>query len=328
MSRYESLSVFARVVELGSFAAAARELDLSPAMVGNHVRKLESWFDGPLLLRTTRQQALTDLGREVLARTRQVQAGMDALDEVASREGQLTGVLHISAPLGIGRRYIAPALRIFASRHPNLQIDLQLSDAVEDMVRRGLDLAVRSGPLLGNEASLVARILVRQNLFLVASPAYLAQHGMPRRLDELMVHKTVRYNRYGRPRSWYLQSKGEIRKLDPPTVFMVDNVEALYDAVCDGVGIGWLPEYLVLQALRRGTLKRVLPSLPPHVVDTYLVWPASKTPSLKARMAAEHLLRSVAEVFPGPMSPRVVDLDSGKTGTKKSGSPRRRQHPM
>lgn len=297
MSRFDSLSIFVRVVELGSFAAAARDLDMSPAMVGNHVRTLEAWFGAPLLLRTTRQQSVTDLGREVMARSQGILGSMHALDEIASRESQLTGVLHISAPLGIGRHYIAPALRHFASRHENLQIDLQLSDRVEDMVKVGFDLAVRSGPLLGNEASLVARLLVRQKLFLVATPDYLNRCSAPKSINDLQSHKTVRYSRYGRPRSWYLNYRGEIVKLDPPTVFMADSVEALCDAVRDGIGIGWLPEWLVNSYLKEGQLQRVLPHVPSYIVETFLVWPASKTTPLKVKMAIAHLTEEIGSAM-------------------------------
>lgn len=293
MNRFDSLTVFARVVKLGSFAAAARDLDISPAMVGNHVRALESWFGAPLLLRTTRQQTLTDLGHEVTKRSADVLDSMLALDNIASRKSRLNGVLHISAPLGIGRHYIAPALRKFAALHENLQVDLQLSDKLEDMVRGGYDLAVRSGPLLGNEASLIARLLVRQKLFLVASPGYLNRSGAPKTIDDLRFHKTVRYSRHGRPRSWYLNYGGETIKLDPPTAFMVDSVETLCDAVCDDVGIGWLPEWLVNRFLQDGRLQRVLPRVPPYIVETFLIWPASKTIPLKVRMAGDYLTTEI-----------------------------------
>lgn len=294
MNRLKSLAVFVRVVELGSFAAAARDLGLSPAMVGNHVRALERWFSAPLLVRTTRQQSLTDAGHEVLTRARHVLAGMTALEAMAENQEEPSGPLRLSAPIGIGRHFVAPALRGLAQRFPGLQVELRLSDVPEDMVKSGLDLAVRNGPLLGGEASLVARVIARQALHLAASPKYLAACGALRTLGDLQQHKTIRYCRNGRPRPWLFPSDGTVEQIDPPTAFMADDIESLCDAARDGLGITWLPAWLLAPHIAAGSLERILPEQEPFVIDTYLIRPATPHPSAKVLLAADVLAKEIS----------------------------------
>lgn len=294
MNRFESLSVFARVVDRGSFAAAARDLGLSPAMVGNHIRALEAWFASPLLLRTTRQQTLTDKGRLVLRQARRMLEDMAELEASAQQSNDLDGPLRIAAPIGLGRHHVAPAARAFGALHPNLQIELRLSDSVEDIVKEGIDLAVRNGPIPGSEASLIARVIARQSLLLVAAPSYLDVAGSPGSIHDLTQHRTVRYSRYGRPRPWMFPTKASMVQVDPPTSFMADDIDTLLDAARDGCGIAWLPDWLVAPALGEGTLQRLLPSQRALVIDTYLVRHAARAAPVKVTRAAEHLAAALS----------------------------------
>jgi DNA-binding transcriptional LysR family regulator len=297
MSRLKSLAVFIRVAELGSFAAAARDLGMSPAMVGNHIRALEEWFSTPLLLRTTRQQSLTDAGQEVLMKARYVLAGMDALDALAQGSEEPSGPLRLSAPIGIGRHFVAPALRNLAQSYPKLQVELRLSDVPEDLVKSGLDLAVRNGPLPGDEASIVARVIARQPLLLAASPDYLAAYGSPQTLGDLLHHKTVRYSRNGRPRPWLFPSDEVVEQIDPPAAFMADDIESLCDAARAGLGITWLPAWLVVPHISAGSLELVLPDQDPLVIETYLIRQASAHVSAKVRLAADTLSDIIARTL-------------------------------
>jgi DNA-binding transcriptional LysR family regulator len=293
MDRLKSLDVFARVATLGSLAAAARDTGLSPAMVGNHVRALEAWFAKPLLVRTTRRQALTDAGREVLAEARSIQAGLDALERIRERGDEPSGILRVAAPLGIGRHHVAPLLRTLANRHPRLEIELRLSDFAEDLVTSGVDLAVRNGPLTGNESSLVARAAARQFLLLAAAPAYLEKAGRLWTLGDLMSHRAVRYSRHGRPRPWLFPNGDDLLQYDPPTAFMADEIDTLRDAACEGLGICWLPDWLLAECFAEGTLERVLPEAQMLVIDTYIVRPALQHPPGKVLLAADFLAKGL-----------------------------------
>ncbi|MEF0941636.1 LysR family transcriptional regulator [Rhizobium sp. BR 362] len=272
MDQLKALKVFSRTIELGSFAAAARDLGLSPAMVGNHVRALEEWFGTPLLRRTTRQQNLTEEGRELAQRAAAILAEMTELEELAKRGSDPEGHVRISAPLGIGRRFVAPIIRHVSLQYPKLRLELRLSDQPEDMVRSGLDLAIRNGPLVGGE-SMIARVLARRPLVLAAAPAYAKTFGLPASLDDLRDHRTVRYCRDGRPRQWLFPTDEGLVQLDPPTGFMSDDIEALRDAALDGVGITWLPDWLLASHFDDGSLMQVMPEQPAFSVETFLVRP-------------------------------------------------------
>ncbi|MDP9810182.1 DNA-binding transcriptional LysR family regulator [Rhizobium tibeticum] len=272
MDQLKALKVFCRIIELGSFAAAARDLGLSPAMVGNHVRALEEWYGTPLLLRTTRQQNLTEEGREVAERATAILAEMTALEEVAKRGSDPEGHVRISAPVGIGRYFVAPIMRRLSLQYPKLRVELRLSDQPEDLVRSGVDLAIRNGPLVGGE-SLIARVVARRPLVLAAAPAYASTSGMPASLDDLRSHRTVRYCRDGRPRPWLFPTDEGLVQLDPPTGFMSDDIEALRDAAVDGVGITWLPDWLLASHFEDGSLVQVMPNQPAFSIETFLVRP-------------------------------------------------------
>ncbi len=291
MSETRSLAVFVRVADLGSFAAAARDLGMSPAMVGNHIRALETRFSAPLLLRTTRQQSLTDTGREILARARSLLAEMASLDDIAAGLAEPSGPVRISAPLALGRHHVAPVLHALARQHPKLQIELRLSDTPEDIVKAGLDLVVRNGPLTGSESSLVARVVARQTMLMAAAPSYLETAGIPRTLDELQTHRLLRYGRYGRPRGWLFPTDGGLMQLDPPTGFMVDDLESLCDAALEGSGIIWLPEWMLWRHLAEGRLVPVLPPQKPFVMETYIIRANTSHVPRRVQIAADFLVQ-------------------------------------
>jgi DNA-binding transcriptional LysR family regulator len=297
MDRLRSLGVFIRVAQLGSLAAVARETGLSPAMVGNHIRALESWFARPLIVRTTRRQALTDMGREILAEALNIKSGLDSLERIRERDEEPSGLVRITAPRGIGRKYVGPILRMLAGRHPRLEFDLRLSDYADDLITSGIDLAVRNGPLIGNEASLVARAVGRQALILAAAPGYLGEMGYPKALYELAHHRTVRYSRYGRPRPWLFPNGLEFFQYDPPTSFMADDIETLRDAAVEGLGICWLPDWLVHDNVENGSLVRILPDVRPLVIDTFLVRAASTYPPAKVTLVSNFIAAALTRTM-------------------------------
>jgi DNA-binding transcriptional LysR family regulator len=289
MDRLESLQVLVRVVELGSFSAAAKDVGISPAMVGNHIRALEQTMNGALIVRTTRRQSLTELGQRVLDQARIVLRGVTELEQLGDQPAALSGMLRISAPLAVGRHHVAPALRKLVATHPALVPELRLSDQVEDLVLAGLDLVVRNGPLVGNEASLVARVVAQQALLLVAAPSYLERMGRPRGLDDLKHHKAICYSRHGRPRSWMFPAADGVVQIDPPVVFMSDDAETLVEMAVAGVGIAWVPDWMASGAIARGELERVLPGQRPYVIPTYIIRPAIERPAARVSVAAAFL---------------------------------------
>jgi DNA-binding transcriptional LysR family regulator len=192
MDRFSSMAIFARVVERGSFTAAAEGLDMTPTMVGNHIRELERRLNGRLLNRTTRRQSLTELGQRYHARCLEILALVDAA-ELDAREMQSSprGRLRVSCPVIYGTRVIVPALAGYLDQYPEVQVELSLGDRFVDLAEEGFDAAIRVGVL--PDSGLIARPLADSPRIACASPAYLARHGHPQAPADLAQHNCLAF---------------------------------------------------------------------------------------------------------------------------------------
>src|SRR5689334_13589793 len=178
MDRFDELAAFVRTVDRGSQAAAARELGVTPAMVGRYIRALEDRLGARLLNRTTTTQSLTEVGAAFHARATSVLEQLEAAeDAVAERQAAPRGILRVCAPMSFGVRYLAPATAGFGALHPALRIELTMNDRVLDLVEEGYDMAVRIGHL--RDSSLIARRIAPCRVVLCAAPSYLARNGTP-----------------------------------------------------------------------------------------------------------------------------------------------------
>src|SRR5215472_6494328 len=190
MHTRQPLLAFAETAKRGSFAAAARELACTPSTLAKAVSRLEQQLGVRLFHRTTRRVALTDDGERLFDRCRRVLAELDLLQEEASgARSAPSGTLRIDMPVSLGRIVMLPLLARLAREHPTLLIDARFSDAYVDLVKDGIDVAIRTGPL--RDSSLVARQLASQELLLFASPSYLERVGRPRSLSDLDGHTAV-----------------------------------------------------------------------------------------------------------------------------------------
>jgi DNA-binding transcriptional LysR family regulator len=290
MDRLMSMAVFVKAVDLGSFSAAAVALDMSGPMVGKHVRLLEERLGVRLLNRTTRRQTLTDFGRAYYDRCRVVLAEADAADALAADQlGEPRGRLHVAMSVHFGRRCVAPILLGLARQHPALELDLSFGDAIVDLAEDGYDLAVRTGDP-EDKAGLIARRVARQRMVVCAAPSYLDAHGCPQRIEELGDHEAVIYRRSGRVRPWLFP-----RKDQPPAEVMpagrlrLDDLDAIADAAAAGMGLAWLPYWLVRERILSGELVRLLPDQPEYLYDCYTLWLQAPHLPLKVRLAVDAL---------------------------------------
>ncbi|WID97546.1 LysR family transcriptional regulator [Bosea vestrisii] len=298
MDRLTSMTVFVRAVDLGSFAAAAAALDLSAPMVGKHVRFLEERLGVRLLNRTTRRQSLTEFGRAYYERCRTVLAEAEAADALAADQlGEPRGKLRVALPVLFGRRCVMPVLLEVAQRHPQLELDLAFGDGFVDLAEGGHDLAIRTGEL-HDAANLVTRRVARQHMIVCAAPSYLEARGTPQQIEELEGRDAVVYRRSGRVRPWLFP-----REEGPPAEVMLrhrlrfDDLEAIADAAVLGMGLAWLPSWLVRERLRAGELVELLPDEGRLPYDVHALW--LQTPHLppKIRVAIDAL----AAELPGLM---------------------------
>lgn len=290
MQSLQALAAFAETAKQGHFAAAARELGTAPSTLAKAVGRLEAELGVKLFHRTTRQVRLTPDGERLFERCQRVLGEFEDLRaEAAGARAAPAGTLKIDVPITYGKRFVLPALAALAQAHPGLQLDVRLNDGYVDLVREGLDLAVRVGHL--RDSTLVARPIDRQGLVLCASPAYLAAHGTPRRLDDLERHVAVlfRMPTSGRNRPWQFRQRGAAVERAPRSRVRVNDGEGMIAAALAGMGLCQVPDYLVQDELRSGRLVELLPGLRPPPMLISVVAPTGRLMPARVRAAIEAL---------------------------------------
>ncbi len=273
----EQLIAFAQTARRGSFSAAARDLGDAPSTVAKAVARLEAALGVKLFHRTTRKVSLTADGERLFRRCERVLAELEDLQtEAAGTRASPSGLLRVDAPIVYGRRYVVPLLAQLLRDHPGLELDLRLQDGYADLIRDGIDLAIRVGEL--RDSSLVARRIDWQSMALCASPQYLAEHGEPRRIDELGAHAAVAFRMptSGRQRPWQLRQGGREVELQPAHRVQVNDGEGLVAAVCLGLGLCQFPDYMVADELASGALVEVLPDCRPAPLPISAVVPSGR----------------------------------------------------
>ena len=270
MDRLTSMTVFARVAELGNFTAVADEFEISATMVGKHVRALETRLGARLIHRTTRRQQLTDVGRLYYDRCKAVLEEAAAADaSIDSLRGVPRGVLRITASTTYGSRKIAPALTEFLRLYPEVQAELVLNDRIADLIEEGFDAAIRIGKL--DDSGLVARPLAPYRMLICAAPSYLAAHPAPRRPQDLDRHACLAY--WSQQGFWRLVGRdGREHKVRADSRLRTNNGEALRQAALAG---GVLPQIAPLlrdsgfaaRLSDKGALREVLERVPVHLID-------------------------------------------------------------
>ncbi len=300
MGRMQSLRGilnFTRTAELGSFAAAARELGISPVAVSQNISRLEQSLGVRLLARSTRALHITAEGQLFLEQCKEPLAQLEAAclqaaDDVQHPSGKLRA--SIISPLAF--LYLVPLLPEFFRRYPAIQLELQLSEDGSPLVGKGFDVGIRVGAL--NDAAFVARPLGPIRLLLCASPAYLAQRGTPQTPQDLAAHALLQLQMAGQPQPvpFILQSPDagarNLQMLQLPGRFQCNDFRSLLQTCVDGLGIAQLPQPLVLPALRQGQLKTLLPGYTPEGWQLFIHYPSRKQLPARVRVfvdfCAEH----------------------------------------
>lgn len=269
MAELDELRTFIAAARLGSFALAARQLNLSPAMVGRRVQALEQRYRATLIERTTRSQRLTEAGLTFLQRAEAVMEATDALGDWGEG-GPLSGRLRLSAPTTLGIRRLPPIIARFTSQNPGVIFEMSLANRRVDLVSEGFDLAVRIGDL--PSSSLVARRIGTYRFACCAAPDFLARHGTPRHPTDLQRSRCVlNLNIVPRNRWSFIGQDGAALTVDVAGGFEIDNDEAQRMLAIDGAGVVYLPLDLVEDDIAQGRLVRILgdwdlPTMPIHTL--------------------------------------------------------------
>ena len=295
--RLSGIREFVTVVETGSFAAAAARLNLSRSAVGKAVARLEARLGARLCHRTTRVLTLTEDGLLFYERcVRALRQLEEAELAVESGRAEPLGKVRVTVPVVFGRHCVAPVLYDVASRHPGLVLEIGFTDRPVDLVEEGYDLAVRNGSL-PDDPGLMTRTLARQRMVVCASPAYLEKHGRPRSLAELPSHQAIDYARPQYTRSWlFPDGPSGTAEIAMNGRIRLDDLEAMCDAAAAGLGLAWLPCWLIRSRVAKGELVR-LDYLPKSEFNSSALWP--RTPFLPSRVRV--LIDALAARLPGMM---------------------------
>jgi DNA-binding transcriptional LysR family regulator len=293
-----SMAVFVKAIDLGSFAAAAAALDLSGPMVGKHVRFLEERLGVRLINRTTRRQSLTDFGRAYYERCRVVLAEAEAADALAADQlSEPRGKMRVTMPVLFGRRCVAAILLGLARQYPMLELDLSFSDPIADLAEHGYDLAIRTGSL-EDQAGVIARRIARQRMVVCASPSYLEKYGQPRQVEAISRHHAIIYRRSGRVRPWLFPRNDQPpMEVTPINRLRLDDLDAIADAATTGMGLAWLPRWLVRERLHAGTLVPLLADQPEFLYDSFALWLQTPHLPLKVRVAVDALAAGLPKLM-------------------------------
>ena len=291
MSYIESLRVFVRVVDLGSITSGGRDLRLTPAVASKRIKELENHLGVRLFNRTTRSITPTEVGRVFYDDARQVLEALDTAEaRVASFSKSPHGAIRVTAPLGVGRRIVAPFVPEFTDLYPEIEVRMRLSDRRGDILADGQDLALFVGA--PQDSNMKLRKIADCDRVLCASPDYLAAFGTPQQPEDLLARQhnclLLRY-----PRSpeyfWTLATAGGPLKLEVRGRFDADDGDVLTDWALAGRGIVNKPRFDVAAHLASGALVEILPNTPPVPSIFGCVYPHKKLQDPKIRLFVEHI---------------------------------------
>lgn len=285
----EGMRVFARVVELGGFAAAARRLEMSPAMATRHVAALEERLGARLLQRTTRQVRPTEAGRVYYERCVELLQGLEEADAaVGTVTVRPQGTLRVTAPVEFGNQHLVGPVIEFMQRHPGLAVMLDLSNRLVDVVDEGYDLAVRVTH--APDPALVARRLAVSRMRVVASPDYLAAHGHPGEPAALAERDCLCFAVPAARDHWSFRRDGAAATVKVRSRLLSTSSAALLGGVLAGAGVSWLPTFVCGEALRGGALVSLFPEYDVGALGIYVVYPHRRFLPAKVRLFIDFLV--------------------------------------
>ncbi|MFT4183755.1 MAG: LysR substrate-binding domain-containing protein [Rhizobium sp.] len=283
MDKLAGMRIFVKAVETGSISSAAIELQISSQLAGKQIRALEDGLGVKLLARTTRRQSLTDSGQVFYERAKNILAEMDVAEALmAETRSEPRGRLRISAPVTFGSHALAPALSDYLRRHPEVSVDLNLTNRNVDLVEEGFDVVFRAGDL--PDSSLIAKRLAPYHLILCAAPAYLRSASGLQTPQDLVEHECLIFTHSSLRTHWSFV--GPEGRVTVPIIgrFCANSGEALRAAALSGMGILFQPHELVASELSAGRLVRLLPEYepPPRALHALYASDRQMTPKLRS----------------------------------------------
>ena len=289
MDRFKQLETFVAVAARGSLSAAAQAEGVAPAVIGRRIDALEARLGVKLLVRTTRRITLTFEGSAFLEDCQRILNDFANAEASVSLGGvKASGHMRITAPAGFGRLHVAPLIGPFIATHREVSVSLELSDRLADIVNDGFDLAIRIGQL--DDSSLVGVTLAQNHRVVVASPAYLQAHGIPRTPADLANHSCLAFGNYGnQSRGWLLQVAGRQVAIRAGGSMECNDGAVLHDWALAGYGLAWRSMWEVSEDLQAGRLQTVLDDYAAPINAIHAVYPQRRHLPLRVRMFIDYL---------------------------------------
>jgi len=296
LNRLEMMRIFCAAAEATSFKEAATRLGISPQAVTRAVKELEHTVGEPLFYRNTRQMRITDFGEHLAHRARDAVSGVDELFKHSDKqpENEIAGIVRITAPTVIGRRYLLPVLSNITQQHPHITLDLRLSDMLTDVVEQQIDIGIRVGFL--RDSSFVARATSKVSFYVVGTPELIARVGTPQQIQDLLELPTIALvdQSSGRYWPWYFDDGHQFSPRNK--AFITDDAETEFESVLNGLGFGQIADRLAEPHIRSGKLVRVLAEHTPPPWDLYVYRPQRGPVPSRIRIVYDHIL----EAFSSP----------------------------
>ena len=294
MDTIEGMRTFAAVAAHQSFTEGARQVGISTRLASKYIRQLEERLNAQLFHRTTRVVTLTETGRAYFERCQPLIEQIDELESVVQqRQTELAGRIRVTAATGFGTMFLVDLLRPFQEAHPNITVDLNLSDHNVSVVEEGFDLALRFGGL--RDSALMARKLTDMRIICCASPAYLERHGTPQDPTDLPDHDCMPLILGDSPNVWRFRRAGEVETVVVAGRFRSNAPPAVVRMAAGGVGICRLPHYVVAPFLQDGRLVEILQPFEIAPIALYAVYPPSRHLSARIRTLIDHLAEGIHE---------------------------------
>jgi DNA-binding transcriptional LysR family regulator len=291
----QSMRIFVRVVEAGSFTTAANGMDLTPGQVSRAVSELEGHLRTRLLNRTTRRIALTEAGDGYYEHCMQILALIEEAEaEAGDAHARPFGKLRVRTPVGFGQHYLIKAIGAYQKLYPEVKVRLTLANGIPDFIEDGCDVAIVGALALSN-SDLISQKVGSAYSIVCASRSYIDAHGAPHAPDDLEAHSCIQLNTPEFPSNvWTFDGpNGEVSVRCRPALLEVNTPEALATGVREGLGIGLIPIYSAIDGLRNGELAWVLPEYKSQEMGLYAMYPSRKYVDAKIRTWVDYLMDTI-----------------------------------
>lgn len=293
MTKADDMILFVQVVEEGSFSRVAEKLSLTNSVVSKRIARLEENLNIQLLYRTTRKLSLTDAGRALYNKAKIAKSAFQEAENAVTGYGEdMKGHIRITMPVVSANFIFSESIAEFCKQHPEVSVELQITNRLVDLIEEGFDLALRTAVL--EDSSLIARRLIDSQWMICATPDYLKQHGTPQNPEQLQNHECLVYKFDNTANStWPLYIDGKEQLISVHGRFHSNHLSAIKQAALSDLGIAFLPQVLIYEEIQKKTLTQILQCFTSKKLGLYAVYPKARQPDQKLKLLVAHLRDSL-----------------------------------